>query len=208
MVLDDDRASLWHSPCCPIVLRGASDLRSRCIRAGARFAARVSLSLRLRCARGAAGVSPKRRPVFGQHAASTSIWDASPVRGATLRCLSGLGASVPPIMRTGTIATPLLHTTDGGQDKSRTVRPGRTAKERWPISAQPQCALSHCDVRFLEIPATSKVPAHCPKRSPDQSYDRAAPRVVRPFCSALVSWPMRPWLAWCAGDRGFPTQNR
>src|SRR5579864_5910233 len=46
----------------------------------------------------------------------------------------------------------------GGQDKSRIVRPGRTEKERWPISAQPQCVLSPSNVRFQEIRATSTLP--------------------------------------------------
>jgi hypothetical protein len=76
----------------------------------------------------------------------------------------------------------------GGQDKSRTVRPGRTAKECWQISAEAQCALSGRNVRSRETPAKSRFAAHCAKGSPDRSYDRAAPRVFRPFCSALVSW--------------------
>jgi hypothetical protein len=160
MVLDDDRARLWRSPCCPIVLRCASDLRSRSIRAGARSAARLSLSLRQRCAPGAAGVSPKRRRVCGQHAASTSLWDASPVRGATLRCLSGLDASVPPIMPTGTIATPQLHPADIRQDKSRDVRPGRRAEKHGDISILAQCAFLPRDVRSRETSAKSTAAAH------------------------------------------------
>jgi hypothetical protein len=83
------------------------------------------------------------------------------------------------------------------QDKSRTVRPGRTAKERWPISAQPQCALSHGNVRFQEIRATSTVPAHCAKGSPDPSYNRAGPRVFRPFCQSRRRGTLPKWSFPC-----------
>jgi hypothetical protein len=146
----------------------ASDRRLRCNRAGAGSASAtgVSLSLRQRCAPGAAGVSPKRRPVCGQHAASTLLWGASPVRGATLRCLSDVGASVPPIMRTGTIATPRLHPADIRQDESREVRPGRMAEKRGDIIVLARCAFWHRNVRFQETSAKSTGAAHLTNSTP------------------------------------------
>jgi hypothetical protein len=74
----------------------------------------------------------------------------------------------------------------GGQDKSRTVRPGRTAKECWQISAEAQCALSGRNVRSRETPAKSRFAAHCAKGSPDRSYDRKRVGAARLFDSALA----------------------
>jgi hypothetical protein len=125
-------------------------------------------SLDGRCchAPGAASVLLDRRPECGRRAASMLCGSVSPLSGATQGRSSGLRAFVPPRMRDGATGTPSLYPAERLQDKSRTVRPGRTAKERRRISAQPQCALSHGNVRFQEMSARSTGATHRTNSTP------------------------------------------
>jgi hypothetical protein len=65
-----------------------------------------------------------------------------------------------PSVRDGTKLAPEVHATDGRQDKSRTVRPGRIAKKSGTINAAPRCAILCRDVRFRKSPARTTILAH------------------------------------------------
>jgi hypothetical protein len=176
------------STCLPPVDRCTWDLRPCCSRACARLVGRSSVSLRRCRAPGAASTLLDRRPECGRRAASMLCGSVSPLRGANRRRYSGLRALFPPRMRRNATPAPLLHTTDAGQDKSRKVRRGWTAKERRKISPEEQCAFFCRKVRFLKKGATSNHRAHCGKGPHNPSHDRVAPRAFRPFGSALMAW--------------------
>jgi hypothetical protein len=113
-----------------------------------------------------------RRASFGEHAARADVAIAGAIALRRMECLFAAPATRPG---RGSGATELR------QDKSRDVRPGRTAKERRKVSTEEQCAFFCRKVRFLKKHATSNHRAHCGKGPLDPSHDRVAPRAFRPF---------------------------
>jgi hypothetical protein len=108
------------------------------------------------CSDHAVALQPRRRPNGYEDAALGSL------RRHGHGAQSGVGArSVAlPIVRTDTTLAPEVHATLGGQDKSRTVRPGRMAKKSGTINAAPRCAILCRDVRLPKSFARTTILAH------------------------------------------------
>jgi hypothetical protein len=182
------RCSGRHSTCLAPVHRCALDRRSCCGRAGARLVGGPSVNLRRRCAPSATRVLLNCRPARGLNA----VRERQPIKGSDPRRRhSGLRALVPKGMRRNATAAPLLHTTDGWQDKSREVRPGRMAGERRNIGALAEVHLSPQPV-FLEnarrINARRTSHAVAWSLSAVRACRRVAWRAFRPFGSSQVPW--------------------
>jgi hypothetical protein len=113
-----------------------------------------------RCISTALAMSVWHRPAYGQCAAPASfVGSISP--GAIERtCRAGLHGFTPSRMRLDTPAAPHSHSTAIWQDKSRDVRPGRTAEKVGDISILARCAFSRRNVQFPEMPVKSEATAH------------------------------------------------
>jgi hypothetical protein len=119
----------------------ASNCHPWCAAPDLQLSARVAVRSRRRCAPGAAKALMKRGTACSQQGAFAPSWRVSPLRGEARPCLSQLFAFVPPSMRGNATAAPRWHSAGRWQDKSREVRPGRTAAERGNVSALAQRAL-------------------------------------------------------------------